>query len=81
VLGSRELDHHRRATGAVEPEPRADWTTSPIAQLRRDAQGAWSLLWRGSDERWHLYEDVEPTRNIQPLLAEIDADPTGIFWG
>jgi hypothetical protein len=58
-----------------------DWTTSPIAQLRRDARGAWSLHWRGSDERWHPYEDVKPTRGIQPLLAEIDADPTGIFWG
>lgn len=58
-----------------------DWTTSPIAQLRRDARGTWSLHWRGSDERWHLYEDVKPTKNVRPLLAEIDADPTGIFWG
>jgi hypothetical protein len=58
-----------------------DWSASAIGQLRRDAGGTWSLHWRSSDERWHLYEDVKPSRDIQPLLAEIDADPTGIFWG
>jgi hypothetical protein len=57
-----------------------DWSASAIGQLRRDAGGTWSLHWRSSDERWHLYEDVKPSRDIQPLLAEIDA-PTGIFWG
>jgi hypothetical protein len=58
-----------------------DWSTLAIAQLRRDARGAWSLHWRGGDARWHLYEEVQPSRDVRPLLAEIDADPTGIFWG
>jgi len=58
-----------------------DWTTSPIAQLRRDARGVWLLHWRGSDERWHLYEDVKPSADVRKLLAEIDSDPTGTFWG
>jgi len=29
----------------------------------------------------HLYDLVDPTPNIEALLAEIDADPTAIFWG
>jgi len=59
-----------------------DWTTSEIAQLRRDPErGTWSLHWRSSDERWHAYEEIKSSSDIRPLLAEIDADPTGIFWG
>lgn len=59
-----------------------DWTTSEIAQLRRDtARGTWSLRWHGRDGRWHAYEDTRPSRDVGSLLAEIDADPTGIFWG
>jgi hypothetical protein len=59
-----------------------DWTTSAIAQLRWDtAQGTWALYWRGSDERWHEYEGIGTHRETTPLLDEIDADPTGIFWG
>jgi len=59
-----------------------DWTTSEIAQLRRDpVRGTWSLHRRSSDERWHAYQDMKPSPHIRPLLAEIDADPTGSFWG
>jgi hypothetical protein len=33
------------------------------------------------NSRWFLYDDVAPSRDVGPLLAEIDEDPTGIFWG
>jgi hypothetical protein len=46
-----------------------DWSASAIGQLRRDADGTWSLHWRSSDERWHLYEDLKPSRDIQPLTS------------
>jgi hypothetical protein len=47
---------------------RADWTRLPIAGLRYSpTHAAWMLFWRD--------------RNLDPLLAEIDADPTAIFWG
>ncbi len=59
-----------------------EWTTMEIAQLRHDpASKTWSLYWRGSDDRWRPYDNVAPSRNVDALLAEIDADPTGIFWG
>ena len=59
-----------------------EWTSMKIAQLRYDAgSGAWSLYCCDRNERWFLYDDVEPSRELTPLLAEIDAHPTGIFWG
>ncbi|MGH2935273.1 MAG: DUF3024 domain-containing protein [Gaiellaceae bacterium] len=64
------------------PDLDIEWTTSPVARLRHDARaGTWTLDWRGSDERWHRYEDTKPSPDVQPLLAEIETDPTGIFWG
>ena len=65
-----------------DPSFSTDWTTSAVAQLRLDtARGVWSLYWRGSDERWHAYEGGRPSRGVGPLLSDIDADPTGTFWG
>ena len=64
------------------PRLGSEWTTSHIAQLRcDDAEGRWSLHWRGSDDRWRPYNRIKASRGIRRLLAEIDDDPTGIFWG
>jgi hypothetical protein len=64
------------------PDFGPEWSSQRIAQLCYDgAKGTWSLYWRDSKDRWHLYSEVKPSRDIAPLLAEIDADPTGIFWG
>ena len=29
----------------------------------------------------HLYYDLNPQRDFEMLLKEVDDDPTGIFWG
>ncbi len=59
-----------------------DWTSLEVAQLRFDQpSGRWSLYCRDSNERWWPYADVGTSASIDPLLAELDADPTGIFWG
>ena len=39
------------------------------------------LLWADRNSKWHIHESLHPTRSIDPLLAEVDRDPTGIFWG
>ena len=65
-----------------DPQFGSEWTSSQIAQLRLDStKGTWSIHWRGSDERWHPYDRVRPSSDARHMLAEIDADPTGIFWG
>jgi DUF3024 family protein len=59
-----------------------EWTTTHIAQLRYDEdRRRWSLYCRDSRERWWLYDDAEPAADVGPLLAAIDEDPTGTFWG
>jgi hypothetical protein len=62
-----------------------EWTTMPIAQLRYAlapaGRGRWRLYWADRNTRWHLMDDVAPAATPGPLLAALDADPTGIFWG
>ena len=51
----------------------------PPALQRADQ--AWSLSWRDRNLRFHAYDLLAPSRRVEDLLAEIDRDPTGIFWG
>lgn len=63
-------------------QPGGDRTTQPIAELRYDASTAtWSLWWPRHTGRWHRYEEFGSVSDVGPLLAEIDADPDGVFWG
>jgi len=57
------------------------WTRLAVARFRYDPDSAcWALDWRDRNERWHPY-DRKPTAALGELLAEVDADPTAIFWG
>ena len=57
-----------------------EWSSTKVAQLRYDG-GMWTLYCPDSNGRWWLYDDVPPARDVAPLLAAIDEDRTGIFWG
>lgn len=58
-----------------------EWTSMPIAQIRYDVKtGKWALYCADRNDRWHEYIDMM-LQNIDKILAEIDKDPTGIFWG
>jgi hypothetical protein len=58
-----------------------EWSRVPVAQLRYDADAQhWTLYWADRNGRWHLYDLVEPGTVVE-LLAEIESDPTAIFWG
>ena len=57
------------------------WTTLEVARFRFMSQDrTWQLFWRDRNAKWHRY-DLPPSRDIGPLLDEVDRDPTGIFWG
>lgn len=59
-----------------------EWTRLPVARLRYPrTTGEWSLHCRDRNLRFHRYDRVRPTARVEELLAEIDRDPTGIFWG
>ena len=52
-----------------------------VAQLRYRAESSdWTLHWRNRNERWFDYDD-HFSGTAAGLLAEIDEDPTCIFWG
>ncbi|HAM01743.1 MAG TPA: transposase [Acidimicrobiaceae bacterium] len=60
----------------------SEWSRQPIAQLRFDpGDHRWTLFYADRNDRWHPYEMAEPTTKVDELLAEIDHDPTCIFWG
>jgi hypothetical protein len=64
------------------PDFGPEWTRFPIARLRYTKTGkTWSLYWRDRNLRFHTYDRLRPTGNVDQLLDEIDRDPTGIFWG
>ncbi|MEO3939227.1 DUF3024 domain-containing protein [Dermatophilaceae bacterium Soc4.6] len=59
-----------------------EWTRHPLARLRyTQSTGRWSLYWRDRNLRFHAYDLVPPTRQLEELLTEVDLDPTAIFWG
>jgi Protein of unknown function (DUF3024) len=59
-----------------------EWTSLKVAQLRFDpSSGQWSMYCCDRNERWWPYPNIGMSASIDALLAEIDADPTGIFWG
>jgi hypothetical protein len=69
----------RRAPWAPDMGP--DWTEQKIAQLRLDDEGRWSVRWADRNGRWQTYPDAPEADNPVPLLAEIDRNPHGVFWG
>jgi hypothetical protein len=65
-----------------DPNLGPDWSRQPVAQLRYEPSDRhWRLDYADRNSRWHYYDVTEPTTNLNELIAEIDDDPTGIFWG
>jgi hypothetical protein len=71
----------------VESRPKADepgaWNQLPVARFRYNAAaGTWALLCPafGQKDAWRPYP-VQPTRELDRLIATLDEDATGIFWG
>ena len=83
-----EFDVDDRAVTIMECRPpwRADfgpdWTRMPVARLRyTKTRRQWSILCRDSNLQFRAYDLIDPTPNVDTLLAHIDQDPTAIFWG
>ena len=83
-----EVDVNAKAITILECRPPwvddagEEWIRQEVARFRfTKATGAWTLYWPDRHSRFHAYDRVKPTPNVQRLLDEIDADPTHIFWG
>jgi hypothetical protein len=64
------------------PEYGPDWTRFPVVRFHYNkARREWAIFWRDRNLRFHRFDPVAPSRQIERLLEEVDADRTGIFWG
>jgi hypothetical protein len=61
---------------------RSRWVEIVVAQFRFNQEnGKWTLYWADRNSRWHIYYDLNPNKNFDVLLQEVEKDPTCIFWG
>lgn len=59
-----------------------EWVESGVAKFRFNRKaGEWSLLYRDRNAKWHYFDPCPPSPEFEALLAEVDRDVTGIFWG
>ncbi len=57
------------------------WTELPIAQFRFNLdEKLWRLYHPNRKKGWRQYDRIKPS-NLDDLLAELEGDPTRIFWG
>ena len=58
------------------------WIEHGVAKLRfvRTA-GEWRLFWQRASLKWQSYEPLASSRDLADLVAEVDRDPHGCFFG
>lgn len=62
--------------------PPHGWQEMVVAKFTYvGTQREWRLYCQHRDLRWHTYQALPAASSFATLLAEVDADPTGIFWG
>ncbi len=58
------------------------WTRMGIARFRLvRSRGEWRLYWMRRDLRWHRYETEEAANDLGALVAVVEADEYGAFFG
>jgi hypothetical protein len=58
----------------------AKWIELAVAKFRKN-DNIWLLYCADRNSKWHLYEPYPKDLDIENLLAEVNRDQTGIFWG
>jgi hypothetical protein len=59
-----------------------EWLESSIAKLRyvRSAN-EWRLYWKRASGKWWLYDPYSRSKTLASMVAEIDLDSDGCFFG
>src|SRR5262245_28724632 len=58
------------------------WTEHGVAKLRYvRSTGEWRLFWLRATLKWQAYDPLPSSRAVTALVAEIDSDPHGCFFG
>jgi hypothetical protein len=54
----------------------------PIARLHfTKATGLWSWYWRDDNLKYHRYQPLDPSPQIQDLVDHLDSGTEPIVWG
>lgn len=69
-----------------ERRPRWDnpqeWMESLVAKIRYvHSLNQWRLYWQRADLKWHEYQGLPASKDLDVLVQEIDADPLACFFG
>src|SRR5271169_1608663 len=78
------IDGHAVSICEERPPWRGDgpWTSHGVARLRFSrARGVWTLFWMRQDLKWHRYEPQPPSVDLAALVAVVEADEYGAFFG
>lgn len=68
--------------GRPQWDDRSIWHENPIAKFRYvSSREEWRLYSVDQRRRWHEYRPQFAGPDLESLLAKVDKDPTGIFWG
>lgn len=58
------------------------WTRMGVARFRFfRSRGEWQLYWMRRDLKWHRYEPTDATPDLAALVAVVEADESGAFFG
>ena len=59
-----------------------DWISSKIARFKKDQKtGTWLLYWADRNGKWREYPPLPFHAKIEKLLAEVEKNENGAFWG
>jgi hypothetical protein len=60
----------------------ATWISGKVARFKKEAgTETWALFWADRNGRWREYPPFPGHRDIEKLLAEVEKNETGAFWG
>ena len=59
-----------------------EWQDHDVAKFRFvKSREVWQLFCQFRDLKWHAYEPLPESPELEALVSEVRKDPTGIFWG
>ena len=79
-----EIEGHSVSLFEERPpwDGKGEWTRMGVARFRLfRSRGEWQLYWMRRDLRWHPYEPDEAATDLASLVAVVEADEYGAFFG
>lgn len=59
-----------------------DWIPMKVARFKKDDKTeTWQLYWADRNSKWRKYPPLPFHRDIEKLLAEVERNESGAFWG